>query len=84
MGIETAFEDNDLTKDQTRYERILNLRKKNPDIKLWGVTNAFANAVNKRFKIIRKKNWPEKINLNILIINNLKGIKKVRILTIAK
>jgi len=72
MGIETAFEDNDLTKDQARYERILNLRKKNPDIKLWGVTNAFANAVNKRFKIIRKKNWPEKINLNILIINNLK------------
>jgi alpha-beta hydrolase superfamily lysophospholipase len=37
---------------------------------LWGVTNAFAKAVNKRLKIIRKKNWVEKINLKILIINN--------------
>jgi lysophospholipase len=70
MGLETPFNQNDLTTDPIRYDRIIKLVRKKPDIRLWGVTNAFAKAVNKRLKIIRKKNWAEKINLKILIINN--------------
>jgi len=71
MGIETPFEKNDLTTDPIRYDRIIKLVRKHPDIRLWGVTNSFAKAVNKRFKIMRSKNWAEKINLNVLIINSL-------------
>ena len=71
MGKETPFNENDLTTDPLRYKRIINLIRKHPNIRLWGVTNAFAKAVNKRFKIIRKKNWAEKIDLDILIINNI-------------
>jgi len=71
MGRETPFEENDLTSDPLRYDRIINLVRKHPDIRLWGVTNSFAKAVNKRFKIMRSKNWAEKINLNVLIINSL-------------
>lgn len=70
MGNETPFEENDLTTDSIRYKRTLRLVRKHPDIRLWGITNAFAKAVNKRLKIIRKKNWAETINLPILIINN--------------
>lgn len=70
MGIEIPFEENDLTTDPIRYERIIKLVREHPDIRLWGITNAFAKAVNKRFKLIRKKGWAESINLNILIFNN--------------
>ncbi len=70
MGKEISFEENDLTTDPIRYERNVSLVRMQPNIRLWGVTNAFAKAVNKRLKIIRKKNWVEKINLKILIINN--------------
>jgi len=72
MGIETPFEENDLTTDQKRYKRTQMLVRKMPSIRLWGVTNSFAKAVNKRFKLIRSKNWAEQINLKILIINSLK------------
>ncbi len=72
MGIETSFKENDLTTDQFRYERTQMLVRKMPSIRLWGVTNGFAKAVNKRFKVIRKKNWAEQIDLKILIINSLK------------
>ncbi len=72
MGIETPFEENDLTTDQGRYKRTQMLVRKMPSIRLWGVTNSFAKAVNKRFKLIRSKNWAEKIDLKILIINSLK------------
>jgi lysophospholipase len=71
MGKETPFNENDLTSDPERYDRIINLVRKYPNIRLWGVTNAFAKAVNKRFKKIRTKGWAEKIELDILIINNL-------------
>ena len=47
------------------------LVRKKPSIRLWGVTNSFAKAVNKRFKIIRQKDWAETIQLRILIINNI-------------
>ena len=70
MGKETSFDENDLTTDPKRYMRIIKLVRKHPDIRLWGVTNAFAKAVNKRLNMIRKKNWAEEINLSILIINN--------------
>ncbi len=71
MGIETPFEENELTTDQRRYKRTQMLVRKMPSVRLWGVTNGFAKAVNKRFKIIREKNWAEQISLNILIINSL-------------
>ena len=72
MGIETPFEENDLTTDQDRYKRTQMLVRKMPSIRLWGVTNSFAKAVNKRFKLIRSKNWAEQIDLKILILNSLK------------
>ncbi len=71
MGKETPFHENELTSDQDRYNRIISLVRKHPDIRLWGVTNAFAKAVNKRFKKIRSKGWAESIELEVLIINNL-------------
>jgi lysophospholipase len=70
MGKETPFEENDLTTDEHRYRRILKLIRQKPNIRLWGVTNGFAKAVNKKFKKIRQKGWAESINLKILIINN--------------
>ncbi len=70
MGIETPFNENELTSDPKRYNRTLRLVRKCPNIRLWGVTNAFAKAVNQRFKILRSKNWAETIDLKILIINN--------------
>ncbi len=71
MGIETPFEENDLTTDHGRYKRTQMLVRKMPSIRLWGVTNSFAKAVNYRFKLIRTKKWAEKIKLKILIINNI-------------
>ncbi len=71
MGKETPFHENDLTSDPQRYSRIINLIRKHPNIRLWGVTNGFAKAVNKRFKKIRSNGWAESIDLEILIINNL-------------
>ena len=72
MGKETPFQINDLTTDPVRYKRTIKLVRKCPNIRLWGVTNVFAKAVNKRFKAIRKKKWAEQIDLKILIINNQK------------
>ena len=71
MGKEIPFSQNDLTTDPVRYKRIIDLVRKKPNIRLWGITNAFAKAVNQRLKTIRKRNWAETINLNILIINNI-------------
>ncbi|MAZ80000.1 MAG: hypothetical protein CMD72_04565 [Gammaproteobacteria bacterium] len=72
MGKEIQFQDNDLTSDTERYKRNIFLVRKQPNIRLWGVTNAFAKAVNKRLKIMRKNNWAEEIDIDILIINNTK------------
>ena len=69
MGIETPFEINDLTSDINRYERALKLVRKKSELRLWGITNSFAKAVNARFKVIRQKGWAETINTKILIIN---------------
>ena len=72
MGREITFDENDLTTDPKKYKRITSLVKQHPNIRLWGVTNAFAKAVSKRLEVMRKKNWAENIDLDILIINNLK------------
>ena len=84
MGKETPYDQNDLTTDPIRYKRIIDLVRKHPNIRLWGVTNAFAKAVNQRFRIMRAKNWAEKIDLNILIINNTNDLvvdsKKIEIM----
>ena len=71
IGFETPFKENELTGDLKIYERILRLVRKKPNIRLWGVTNAFAKAVNERFKMIRKNSWAENIELKILIISNI-------------
>ncbi|MFL2823854.1 MAG: serine aminopeptidase domain-containing protein [Alphaproteobacteria bacterium] len=72
MGVETSFEENDLTTDIFRYKRTQSLVRNHPTLRLWGVTNGFAKAINERFKIIRQKGWVEKINMKILVFNNLK------------
>ena len=71
MGKETSFEENDLTTDKVRYKRIIDMVRIKPDVRLWGVTNSFAKAVDKRFRMIRERGWAETINLKILIINNI-------------
>ena len=40
----TKLNENELTSDLKIYERILRLVRKKPNIRLWGVTNAFAKA----------------------------------------
>ena len=72
MGQETPYEENDLTTDRFRYKRTQSLVRIHPSLRLWGVTNAFARAVNERFKIIRQEGWVEKIGTRILVLNNLK------------
>ena len=72
MGQETPYEKNDLTTDRFRYKRTQSLVRIQPNLRLWGVTNAFAKAVNERFKIIRQEGWVEKIDTKILVLNNLK------------
>ncbi len=71
MGIETAFEDNDLTSDENRYTRTQKLVQLKPEIRLWGVTNAWSKAVKKRLLYIREKNWIEKIDNEVLFINSI-------------
>ena len=72
MGLETPFEDNDLTSDYDRYTRTQKLVRIQPDIRLWGVTIAWVNAANKRLNHMRKPKWAEEIKSEILIINSLK------------
>jgi len=71
MGKEAPFKNNDLTTDKKRYMRTLKLVRLKKDIRLWGITIAFAKAVKDRFFLIRKDGWAEKINIKILIINSL-------------
>ena len=71
MGKETPFEQNDLTSDYKRYQRTQNLVRKKNQIRLWGVTNAWVNAVKKSLLKIRKKNWSKNIDISICIVNPL-------------
>ena len=71
LGNETPFDENDLTSDYDRYTRTQRLVRKKPNIRLWGVTNAWVNAAKKSLKKIRKKEWCENIKTPIIIINPL-------------
>ena len=71
MGKETPFKQNDLTTDKDRYHRTQKLVRKNKNIRLWGVTNAWAMAVKKTLSEIRQVNWAESIENDILFINSL-------------
>ncbi len=70
MGIETPFEENDLTCDESRYLRTQKLVRLKPEIRLWGVTNAWSKAVKLIFMYIREKDWAENIETEILFINS--------------
>ena len=70
-GEETSFEDNELTTDKMRYVRTLKFVRKKPEIRLWGVTNAWAKASKKFLLHMREKNWAENIQTKILMINSL-------------
>ena len=71
MGKETPFEKNDLTTDKKRYARTQQLVRLKKEIRLWGVTIAFAKAVKNRLLKIRQKGWAEDIKSKILIINSI-------------
>ena len=71
MGREVPFDKNDLSTDKKRYMRTLMLVRKNKDIRLWGITVAFAIAVKRRLLELRKNGWAESINNQILFINSI-------------
>tara|TARA_B100000965_G_scaffold398634_1_gene417102 strand:+ start:1319 stop:2260 length:942 start_codon:yes stop_codon:yes gene_type:complete len=70
MGKETPFNENDLTTDEKRYKRTQKLVRLKKDIRLWGITIAWAKAVKNQFKIIRNEEWLKNIKSEILIINS--------------
>ena len=71
MGKEIPFEGNDLTSDNFRYKRTQMLVRLKKDIRLWGVTIAWAKAVKKQLLVMRKKGWAETIKNQILFLNNI-------------
>jgi len=71
FGKETPFEENDLTSDEKRYKRTQELVRKEPNIRLWGITNAWAKAVRKQLLSMRSKGWSNSIDTEILFINSL-------------
>ncbi len=71
MGREVPFDKNDLSTDKKRYMRTLMLVRKNKDIRLWGITVAFAIAVKRRLLELRENGWAESINNQILFINSI-------------
>ena len=71
LGKETPFNENELTNDKFRYERTLRLVRKNPKVRLWGITNLWAKAVKTRLRLLKNAKWIEKIELKILIINSV-------------
>ena len=68
MGKETDFYGNTLTSDYYRYKGTQKLVSKNPNIRLWGVSNAWVIAVKKSLLEMRKKNWAESFDNNFLVI----------------
>ncbi len=71
MGKETSFEENDLTTDRNRYSRTQKLVRKNKNVRLWGITNAWAKAVKNTLNEMQKKDWADSINDEILFVNSL-------------
>jgi lysophospholipase len=71
FGKETPFIENDLTNDIMRYERTLNLVRLYPEIRLWGITNAWAQAVRIRLKELRNDSVIKNTETKILVFNSL-------------
>ena len=71
MGKETPFNENDLTTDEKRYKRTQKLVRLKKDIRLWGITIAWAKAVKNHFNLIRNNGWLENVKSEILIINSI-------------
>lgn len=71
MGIESPFLNNGLTTDPYRYKRTQRLVRKKPEIRLWGVTIGWVNAVKKRLSYLRKKSLKNEIQTEILIFNSI-------------
>ena len=73
MGKETPFDKNDLTTDKIRYQRNIDLVRKCPDIRLWGVTNAFARVFS-----TGKANNPVINNINDKVVysNHINKMEK--------
>ena len=72
MGKEISFNKNQVTSDKLRYSRTQKILRKNPNLKLWGVTNSWAFSVKNHLNQIRKPGWAENINTKILIMNSVK------------
>ena len=72
MGNETPFEENDLTSDLNRYTRTLKLVRQYPQIRLWGITNAWAKAVKVRLKELKNDKLLKTFETKTLIFNSLK------------
>ncbi len=70
MGKETPFEGNDLTTDKLRYQRTQMLVRLKKDVRLWGVTIAWAKAVKNQLLVMREAGWAESIRNKILFLNN--------------
>ena len=71
IGKETPFNENDLTTDEKRYKRTQKLVRLRKDIRLWGITIAWAKAVKNQLLVIRKDGWAETIKNKILFLNNI-------------
>jgi len=86
MGKETPFKGNDLTSDLHRYKRTQKLVRENPDIRLWGVTNAWVKAAKGSLLKIRKHGWLENIKTRTLIINPIKDrvVNHMKTIQVAK
>ena len=70
-GLETPFDENELTTDPLRYKRTQELVRLLPEIRLWGITNIWARAALKRLIYLRKSKFIENLNTKLLIINSL-------------
>ena len=71
MGKEIPFEGNDLTTDKLRYQRTQMLVRLKRDIRLWGITIAWAKAVKNQLLVMREAGWAESISNKILFLNNI-------------
>jgi|TARA_B100001105_G_scaffold250202_1_gene238196 lysophospholipase len=71
MGKEISFSRNDVTSDRFRYQRTQRLVRKNPNLRLWGITGSWAYAAKTRLEKIRSEGWAEEIKENVMIMNSI-------------
>ncbi len=70
--IERHFEENDVTSDKKRYERSVNLLRKNEKLAVGGLTIGWVHEAVKRIRLIRRSKWLEKIKCQTLLLNATK------------